>query len=1221
MNYKSLLVLCSSIFAISFSLYSKKVNPNKKELDTNVIVRIKDSDTYTKDEMSRLFFNELTNTIDYNYRKLDEINGVFNFVSLKVNSSDIEKIEKLETCLYAYEEIEYYYDPNDPDYNYLGNNNLLDTNYSSINMNIGEDIGKGENTFVAILDSALNYNHEAFQSIDSSLIRYSQAEINLLTSDSNFNGKNYRRINDKVPFTYDYCNDDDDVLAKDTHGSHVASLSIGNGRYKGIAPQSQLAFMKVFNDYGGGCTSVVYLKALEDCYLLNVDAVNMSFGSALNYTKDATDRAVDDVLKALKEKGTNVYIASGNDGRDSFKGATYEYSLSSNIESGVMGNLALNEDSITVANSTLKEDISNVYALIDKRKSISINDRTIDSLGIEDGSDEYHITDFPNEYRFADLIDKGEYEYVLVPNKGSDEDYKDINVQNKIAVVERGELPFTAKIYYAIKNGASGLIIYNQKTDTNLSQFSYKIDDETLELYPGIPTTIDENGDRMMDLSYIDIPIALVDYESGNRLNEAEEKVLSFYREEMSLSSSMGASADLSLKPDIVAPGEHIYGAYTYYKPTGAPTSGDYYLDDAYYFLSGTSMATPNLMGAYVSLLSSYNINSDTNREAVSKSLRNRMLSNTTLLYDESGTLISPRRQGNGLVNVDSVYNSSSYLLYKDKNQMELGNDYKIRNGIIDDTLTLIEERDVDNYQVSIDVLAPKLIEEEFNGKNVKLYNSDDVLLESKVLYQNYQSQSGENEIPIYFNDRSASSIEYLSNFENGTYIEGYITLKNENKSLHIPFLGFYGDYHSLKPYEDFSFEKEPDKVYESDIMDDYIRENYDLPNVYTGSYFLIGENEKYYERNILPSSFSLVKQYRYMEYVYDEESGIYHIYTGEYPDCRGLIIQLFMLRSVVNNEVTLFDDSNNVLETFYFKDSLFDTEVNHELYRNYILLQNSSLMNQNYFTHRSYCYIPLVLDDGLGRYLYENGTYNLLFEFELVDGYTYSARYILHLGENYLAIPTIYDISLYNNLLRVYVKEKNTVEILINNKEIKLDNLVEVGIDRYYFEINIENYINEDIFIEIINDDENSTRAKFFYEYGMAIAGLEVNNGIFIEKEERNNTSYYLNLVDNNGEIYNFESEILYGLVPNGYFVNVLAVDNNSTFELNYQAAIEDNDFIRFNTSYSSFLINNELKNEGLYELFFPLIIVLSTISGLILIVFGISGIKYLVSRKRNNF
>ena len=55
MKNKGLLVFCASIFAFSFALYTKKENPNKKDLDTNIVVRIKDSESIDKDEMTRVF--------------------------------------------------------------------------------------------------------------------------------------------------------------------------------------------------------------------------------------------------------------------------------------------------------------------------------------------------------------------------------------------------------------------------------------------------------------------------------------------------------------------------------------------------------------------------------------------------------------------------------------------------------------------------------------------------------------------------------------------------------------------------------------------------------------------------------------------------------------------------------------------------------------------------------------------------------------------------------------------------------------------------------------------------------------------------------------------------------------------------------------------------------------------------------------------------------------
>ena len=58
--------------------------------------------------------------------------------------------------------------------------------------------------------------------------------------------------------------------------------------------------------------------------------------------------------------------------------------------------------------------------------------------------------------------------------------------------------------------------------------------------------------------------------------------------------------------------------------------------------------------------------------------------------------------------------------------------------------------------------------------------------------------------------------------------------------------------------------------------------------------------------------------------------------------------------------------------------------------------------------------------------------------------------------------------------------------------------------------------------------------------------------------------------MVDYNDELINFTNEVLYGLLLDGLFINVEAVDGESTAEINYQAATSENDLIRFNTSYS---------------------------------------------------
>lgn len=1185
------------------------VTSSKKELDTNIIVALKNSESYSKKEIQNIFFNELRNEVNYSYRKLDTIDAINNYLYLKINKEDLSKINSFHSVNYAYEEIDYEleiedFDPLDPTYIYEGDNEILSTNYSKIDMNIDSSLGEGENTIVAILDSALNYDHEAFSSISSSSLRYNKTDIDTLVNQDGFNGKEYRYINNKVVFSYDYPGNDDDVKSKNTHGSHVASLSLGNGRYKGIAPSSQLAFMKVFNDRASGCTSSIYLKALEDAYLLDVDAINMSFGTSLNYTTSSSDLAVDEVLKTLKETGINVYIAAANDGRDVYTGSDYEYTTLDSVETGVMGYLAMNEDSITVANSSLKEDMYNVYALIDNKRSVRIYDRIVNHLVKNSSTNKYEKTIFPKEYRFFDFIkDKSSFTYVYVPSLGNDSDYNDINVNNKIAIVDRGEIPFIVKIYNAIKHGASGLIIVNTKNE-DILQFSYVVDDTTYATYPYLPVVYDSEGNRTFDLSYINIPVALVGYEAKALFNNASENKISFYNDSMSPSSSMGATASLSLKPDLTAPGTNIYAAYSY------DSSSSTYLNSAYTYMSGTSMASPNLMGAYSALLSSFDLTN--NRREIAKTLRNKMASSTTILKDEYDVDVSPRREGNGLVNIKNAFNSTSYLLYNDENNVELYNDDDISVGHIKFDLSLIEESEGKDYEISLNVMAPKIIEETIDGKTVELFNSNDELLENISLGK-ITSKNGENIVSIDYNINSSTK-DYLSHFSNGTYLEGYVTLKSENEELHIPYLGFYGDYETNnKPYEDFSFEKEENKIYESDLMDRYIEYTYKKSKVETGSYMMLGGDEAYYKRNILTSDFSFKTLYNEMEYVYDYDDDLYHIYTGDYTalKARGIIIQLFMKRSVLKNKVELKDSEGNILTpsdqyfNYSFKDNTSVSSLTGdgtELFRNYVLAQSTSLVGREYYTHRSFYYLPLVTDGKLDTHLFENGVYSLNFEFTLVNGSVYKSKYVLHIGENYEPIPQIYDVTLLNNILRIYVKEENIDKILINNNEYSAT-LNKINGNSSYFEIDLTS-LNEDLFIEIKNTHLNSTYLKYFKDQKAFISSTFINENYDLTIVERENSGYLLTIYKDkeHSEIYNDNNNLFIGASFDFNVASISTNINDNQINIEYKTS-QNNELITFTYSLGEYVVQGVFNDDDVEKISSLLKPLLYTLGGLIII------------------
>ena len=1212
MNFKRFILLFASAISLSgAALYNEGIfdKTPKKELDTTVLVSLKDYKNLSKEAEQNLFFNELIQKIGFNFRNISSFDYIANILELKVNKDDIPLISSFSTINYVDEEKSYVYNPSDPQYSYYFDNSIIDQNYSYLTMNGDESENRGKNTLVAVLDTSLNFNHVDFEPLDSTLVRYRESDISRLTSNEEFHAKDYKYINSKIPFVYDYCNADNDVLSKETHGTHVSSLAVANGPYEGIAPNSQLAFMKVFNDYGSGCTSSVYLKALEDCAILDVDAINMSFGSALNYTLSATDKAVNEVIGILKNQGTQVFIAGGNDGRDVFLGSDYEYSPLENVDSGVMGNLALSSDAITVGNSSTNEDITNVFGYTDKR-TIPLDDKILNSVTSDENGNLLANT-FEKEYSFYDFIDGNQtFEYVVVPNYGDKNDYKGIDAKGKIVVVDRGVLPFTVKIYYALKAGASGLLIANGSGEEPVGAFDFEITDDILKEYPDLPYIL-KDGKRYFDTSLINMPVATISYESGLYLKENENKTISFGKEAMSLSSSMGNGIGLELKPDIVAPGSNVFGALSY------DSMNNEYVNDAHYCISGTSMATPNLMGAYSTILSNYNNINDTERDKNASIASKKMLSNTTLLLDEYGSYLSPRKQGSGLVNIKASSEATSYLTYGDKSKIELKNDDLFKNGHLFFNLNLVEEK-AQVYDVSLVIMAPRISKQVINGESVKAKNSDDIILNTVNLGK-FSSEVGDNLYNINYsllkNER-----DYLKNFENGTVLEGYVIFKNNEHTLNIPYLGFYGEYDKAKPYEDFSFEKDENKVYESDIMNDFISTHYNVEasKVETGSYILLGNNEDYYKKNILNNKLSLTKQYDLMQYIYDDINHIYHIYTGDYSNYDGILIQLFMARNVIDNKVTIYDQNKNLVYDSYFEDNLISSDFTRELYRNVILEESASLISEKYYTHRSYLSIPLFNEEN--NKAFQDGVYTLRLQFTLGDNSLVEYNYKIHFNEEFISVPDIYNVTLKDNVLRIFVKEREKMVVNLNGENIT-DKIQQIDDINFNIEIDLNDFEDEDyIFLTIVNANHISYNFKFDLKNKLGMSGLDVKENYFLNLSRKNSSSYGLSLCDEEtGELIDeslIQNKIKYFLPKMSNFINIYALDGSSKLDVNFISSIEaQNELIEFESPYTLFEIEVNMEPFALAKILSPILITIG-----VLFVIGVTVFLVLFFKQRKD-
>lgn len=122
----------------------------------------------------------------------------------------------------------------------------------------------------------------------------------------------------------------------------------------------------------------------------------------------------------------------------------------------------------------------------------------------------------------------------------------------------------------------------------------------------------------------------------------------------MSSFSSWGVPGNLSMKPEITAPGGSIYSL-----------EGTMFEPDAYTYMSGTSMASPQVAGL-TALVKQYLEEQKLSQPGLTnRALTQSLLMSTAepMLEEASGYYYSILRQGAGLAAVDQAIGAASYIL------------------------------------------------------------------------------------------------------------------------------------------------------------------------------------------------------------------------------------------------------------------------------------------------------------------------------------------------------------------------------------------------------------------------------------------------------------------------------------------------------------------------------------------------------------------------------
>ena len=187
---------------------------------------------------------------------------------------------------------------------------------------------RGEGVVVGVIDSGINWASPSFS--DPSLDGYAH---------TNPRGEQYGycedpevECNNKLIGVYDYVVDNpdtDDVVEEDTkgrdidgHGSHVASIAVGNpvnvpigsgvfATLSGVAPRANLITYRVCHT--SDCAGSAILQAIEQAIEDAVDVINYSIGAPpSNPWADGVSLA----FGAAREAGILAVTSAGNDGPD-----------------------------------------------------------------------------------------------------------------------------------------------------------------------------------------------------------------------------------------------------------------------------------------------------------------------------------------------------------------------------------------------------------------------------------------------------------------------------------------------------------------------------------------------------------------------------------------------------------------------------------------------------------------------------------------------------------------------------------------------------------------------------------------------------------------------------------------------------------------------------------------------------------------------------------------
>ena len=503
----------------------------------------------------------------------------------------------------------------------------------------------------------------------------------------------------------------DDPQDCNGHGTHVAGIVGAEGEVTGVAPDVVFGAYKVFG-CTGSTTADIMIAAMERALADDMDVLNMSIGSAHSWPQYPTAVASDNLV----DQGMVVVASIGN------SGDTGLYSAGApGLGENVIGVAAYDNTHIRSAAAEVTQSGETVAYM---------------EMG--------EATEPPTSGETDELVHIGRGCLAAGDELEGDP-------EGKTALMVRGECTFAEKYDAAIDAGATGVVMYNNVPGmfagggiVDRGAFSIGISDVSgahlLELL--------EDG-QSVTLTWTD--------EEATIPNPTGGMISSF--------SSYGLSPDLSLKPDIGAPGGLINSTYPMAR-------------GGYATVSGTSMSSPHVAGGVATLLEA---RPDLDAHQVRDVLQNS--ADPTLWWGnpDLGELDNVHRQGAGMLDIPGSVLATTAV---SPGKLSLG----ATSGPVTETVTITNDGDAETtYEISH---APAL----GTHGNTFTPSFNDAFAEASFSQTKVTVGAG----------RSASvdvtitpPADELSQMIYGGYVE-IAEIGGEDTTYRVPYAAYNGDYQAI---------------------------------------------------------------------------------------------------------------------------------------------------------------------------------------------------------------------------------------------------------------------------------------------------------------------------------------------------------------------------------------------------------------------------------------